>query len=89
MNQVMTKILGVNWKTTLAGIAAFLSGVPGFVNALTAWGNHQAVNWREVLVSVALAAIGAGLAAAKDGTTHSTTAQVETATAKAVETTQK
>jgi hypothetical protein len=83
MSALLQKILGINWKTTLAGIAAFLTSVPPFVSAITAWSNHQAVDWRQTLVSVALAAIGGGLVAAKDATTHSTSVEVEAATSKA------
>ena len=69
-----------NWKTSLAGLCAFLTSVPGFISALTAWGQGQPVQWRQVLVSVGLAGIGAGLAMAKDGDNHSTVAEVEAAT---------
>ena len=82
MNDLMKSILGINWKTTLAGIGSFLSGVPGFVTALQAWAAGQPVNWREVGVSAALTLVGAGLAAAKDSTTHSNAAEVDAATPK-------
>jgi hypothetical protein len=85
MNELMSKILGASWRTTLAGIAAFLSGVPGFITALSSWAAHQPVNWREVGVSAALAALGAGLANAKDAQVHSTLLQVETSTVKAAD----
>jgi hypothetical protein len=65
-----------NWKTTLAGVVAFLMSVPAFVSALQAWGAHQAVDLRSVFISVALTAGGVGLMAAKDSTTHSTPAEV-------------
>lgn len=71
-----------NWKTTLAGVATFLAGVPGFVAALEAWSHHQAVDWRQVIVSIALSAAGAGLASAKDSTTHSTADEVKNSTEK-------
>lgn len=77
-------ILGTNWKTNLTaaltGLLTLLLGIPTFVTAITAWSNHQSVDWRSVLVSTALAVVTAGLAAAKDSTTHSTQAQVTTAT---------
>ena len=69
--------LGQNWKTTLAGLCAFLMAVPGFVAALQSWANGQSVNWRQVFVSLAITAISAGLAMAKDGTTA---AEVDQAT---------
>jgi hypothetical protein len=72
-----------NWKTTLAGILTFLLGAPAFVSALQAWGAHQPVDWRAVLVSVALTAGAAGLLSAKDSSTHSTVAEVSKATAQA------
>lgn len=80
MNDLFKKVLGMNWKTTLSGLASLLLTVPQFVSAITAWANHQAVDWRPVLISVAMAVLGTGLVAAKDGTTHSTIAQVEKAT---------
>lgn len=80
MNELMKKLLGINWKTTLAGAATFLSGVPGFISTFTAWSHHQPVDWRELTFSVAMAAVGAGLGASKDSTTHSTAEQVSDAT---------
>lgn len=65
-----------NYKTTIAGIIAFLFSVPSFVAALQAWVAHQPVDWRSVLVSVALTALGGGLVAAKDSSTHSTQTEV-------------
>jgi NADH:ubiquinone oxidoreductase subunit 4 (subunit M) len=81
------KSLTVNWKTNLAGIVTFLLSVPAFVSALSAWAAHQPVDWRSVIVSVALTAGGVGLISAKDSTTHSTIAQVQASTQqeKAVE----
>ena len=70
-----------NWKTSLTGIVTFLLSVPGIVSALQSWANHQPVDWRNVVMSIALAVGGSGLLAAKDSTTHSTIAQVQTATA--------
>lgn len=78
-------MLGTNWKTNLAsigtGLLTLLLGIPTFITAITAWSNHQAVDWRSVLTSTALAIVTAGLASAKDSTTHSTVAQVEASTA--------
>jgi hypothetical protein len=76
----MWKAILANWKTTLAGIVTFLLSVPAFVAAIQAWGNHQPVDWRSVLVAVAIAAGGAGLMVAKDSSTHSTIAEVQKAT---------
>lgn len=85
-------MLGTNWKTNLSsivtGILTLILGVPTFVQAVTDWSNHKAVDWRSVLVSTALVVITAGLAAAKDSTTHSTVAQVEVATEKAIDKTE-
>jgi len=78
----MWQSITVNWKTTLAGILTFLTSVPAFVTAIEAWGRHQPVDWRSVLVSTAMAAAGAGLLVAKDSTTHSTLDQVRTSTIK-------
>lgn len=71
-----------NWKTTLTGFITLLLSVPTFVTAVTAWGNHQAVDWRSVLISTALAIAGSGLVAAKDASTHSTAAEVQESTTK-------
>jgi drug/metabolite transporter (DMT)-like permease len=65
-----------NWKTSAAGIITLLLSVPQFVAALQAWGAGQPVNWRAVLVSVALSIGGVGLVAAKDSTTHSTADEI-------------
>lgn len=77
MSDFMTKILGLNWKTNLAAILAFLTSVPQFVTAISAWSHHQSADWRGAVLSIVVAA---GLAVAKDSTTHSTVAQVEQAT---------
>jgi hypothetical protein len=78
----MKQALFVNWKTTLGGLCAFLLSVPSFVTALIAFGHHQPVDWRYVLVSLALTAISAGLASAKDGSTHSTESEMKLSTYK-------
>ena len=76
-------MLGLNWRTNLSsivlGLVTLLMGIPTFISAITAWSNHQAVDWRSVLVSTALAVITAGLAAAKDSQNQSTPAQVQAA----------
>ena len=80
MNDFMKKILGINWKTTFTGLVTWLMAVPSFYTAMMALYNHQAVDWRQVGIGVALAAGGSGLVAAKDGTTHSTAAEVKVST---------
>jgi len=76
-------MLGLNWRTNLSsivtGLLTLLLGIPTFINAITAWGNHQPVDWRSVLVTTALAVITAGLATAKDSANQSTPAQVQAA----------
>ena len=62
--------------TTIPGILTFLLGIPGVLSALQAWANHQPVNWRDVVISIALSLSGVGLVAAKAGTTHSTPEEV-------------
>lgn len=73
--------LGTNSKTTasaiITGLLTLLLGVPTFITAITAWSQHQPVDWRAVGVSTALAVITAGLASAKDASTHSTPAQIQ------------
>lgn len=72
--------LKANWKTNLAAVAAFAVSVPQFVTAVEAWQAGQPVNWRGAVISLIVAA---GLAVAKDGTSHSTQAQIDKATADA------
>lgn len=83
-NQVLRgRMLGLNWKTNLfsllTGLATLLLGIPTFITAIQAWGNHQPVDWRSVLVTTALALVTAGLASAKDASNQSTPAQVQAA----------
>lgn len=60
------KLALANWKTSLAGIAAFLLSLPTLLPALHAWAEHQPVNWRQVTLSLALDAISVGLLHARD-----------------------
>lgn len=71
-----------NWKTNLAAFVLVVYSAPSFVAAVEAWQNHQPANWRAGIIGLIVAA---GLAGAKDGTNHSTVAQVEKATEKAAE----
>ena len=66
-----------NWKTNLAAFVALLYSVPQFVTAVQQWQAGQHPDWRAAIISLVMAA---GLAAAKDGTNHSTIAQVEQST---------
>jgi len=75
-----------NWRTSAAGLIAFLFTVPSFLAAIKAWAAGSSANWKDVLVNVAIAAVGAGLVAAKDGATHSTQTEIAQSTA-AVKTT--
>ena len=70
-----------NWKTNLAALAAFAYSVPQFVTAITAWQAGQTPNWHGAVISLIIAG---GLAVAKDGTNHSTLAQVEAKTATVI-----
>lgn len=65
-----------NWKTNLTGIITILLGIPSFVTAIQAWSNHQPVDWRTTAITTVL---GVGLMLAKDGSSHSTIAEVEVA----------
>ncbi len=66
----------INWKTSAAGIAAVLTGA-GSLFQLVSTGAPIAT----IVTSPGLASVitGIGLIFAKDGTTHSTVAQVEQA----------
>ena len=72
MNSILA-YLKANWKTNLAAFAAFAYSVPQFVAAVTAWQAGQKADWRAAVISLIVAA---GLAVAKDGSNHSTLAQV-------------
>lgn len=78
----MVKVLGPNWKTTLAALLSFAMSVPQLVTAFTNWAHHQPADWRGAVIGLVIAA---GLAASKDADNHSTVAQVEKATEKAAE----
>ena len=66
-----------NWKTNLAAAVLVIYSAPPFVAAVIAWQNRQPANWRSAIIGLI---VSAGLAAAKDGTNHSTLLQVEKAT---------
>jgi hypothetical protein len=66
-----------NWKTSSAGVAAICSALADIAHSLSA---GTPVNWN---VDIPAIFGGIGLIAAKDSTTHSTVAQVETATVAA------
>lgn len=75
----MLEYIKANWKTNVAAICAFALSVPQFMTAISAWQNGQHADWRGAVISLVIAL---GLAAAKDGTNHSTAAQVQEATIK-------
>jgi undecaprenyl pyrophosphate phosphatase UppP len=79
MNEVMKKILGMNWRTNLAAVVSFVMGVPAAVGAITNWLHHEPADWRGAAVALVVAF---GFAMSKDSQTHSTVAQVETSTAE-------
>jgi hypothetical protein len=68
----------LNWKTNLTATVAVIYSAQQFTSAVMAWENHQPANWRTGVMSLVVAA---GLYAAKDGSTHSTEAQVQASTA--------
>ena len=69
-----------NWKTNLGALCAFLLSVPADVTAFQQWQAGQKVDWHFAAISTLIAIIAA---VAKDGTNHSTVAQVQTATREA------
>ena len=71
--------LKANWKTNLGALAAFLMSVPADVTAFQQWQSGQKVDWHFAAVSTLVALVAA---VAKDGTNHSTQAQVQAATEK-------
>jgi uncharacterized membrane protein YfcA len=66
-----------NWKSNVLAVIAIVYSATQFTQAIGAWENHQPANWREAVISLIVAAIGF---VAKDASTHSTQAQVTTAT---------
>jgi hypothetical protein len=72
-----------NWRTSLGGIAGFLFSVPIFVGAIQDWAAGRPVNWKYVLVSLAITAFSGSLLNAKDAQTHSTEREVFAATTAA------
>jgi len=80
MTNWLINLIGTNWKTNLAAAIIFVLSVPAFVGALTSWAHHQPADWRGAFAGVV---VSIGLAVAKDGSTHSTIAQVKAATDKA------
>jgi len=58
----MQKLLGVSWKTSLAGIGAILVGLGNAIAELTR-GGIAAVNWTVLFAAITT---GIGLIAAKD-----------------------
>ena len=66
------KSLVINWKTSVTGLATILAAVAHMLTTRTVGADDMTAIFT-----------GVGLIFAKDGTTHSTAAQVETATAQA------
>jgi hypothetical protein len=62
-----------NWKTTITGIAVILITAAGPV--LDHYHPLVGLSWTAITTSIAAAISGVGLVAAKDASTHSTTAQ--------------
>lgn len=79
MNSIL-EYVKANWKTNLGALAAFIMSVPADVTAFQQWQAHQPVDWHFAAVSTLVAVIAA---VAKDGSNHSTQAQVQKATTDA------
>jgi hypothetical protein len=69
-----------NWKTSLAGLGAILTALADVAHSLS---TGAPINWSADLPAIVG---GVGLLLAKDGSTHSTEAEVETSTAKTIAT---
>ena len=69
-----------NWRTTLGALVGYIASLTFFTDALIAWGRHQPVQWRSILVSLGLAVAGYAFQSAKDKQVHSTQDEVDTAT---------
>ena len=68
--------LMINWKTSLAGIGVIL---PALIHLLTALSSGQSA---DLTTDISAIIAGIGLIFAKDGTTHSTMAEVKESTAE-------
>ena len=78
----LTNLMVTSWRSTLFGVIGFLFSLPLFIQAITDWSAHRPVDWRQVLVALAISAVSTGLGVTKDAAVHSTFAQVEAAQAK-------
>jgi hypothetical protein len=75
----LKSVLGLNWKSNIIAIVAFLGTVPSILTAIGQFINHQPVDWHAAAGGLLLA----GLAyVSKDASNQSTAAQVQAATAK-------
>lgn len=81
MNAIWESIMR-NWRTSLAGVLAFLFSCPTFISAFEGWSKHQAIDWRGLLFGLAMFAVSSGLIAAKDSSNHSTIEEMRKATIK-------
>ena len=77
----IVKALGVNWKSNLIALVAFVGTVPSIITAIGQFINHQPVDWHAMAGGLLLAALAY---VAKDASNQSTQAQVNAATAKSV-----
>jgi hypothetical protein len=71
----------MNWKTSLAGLVAFILSVPQAVTALHQLQAGQKVDWLGTAICLLVAAVGLS---AKDCNTHSNQLQVAKATSDAI-----
>jgi hypothetical protein len=78
----LTSLMITSWRSTLAGVIGFLFSLPLFIQAITDWSNHRPVDWRQVVIGLAISAVSTGLGVTKDAAVHSTFAQVEASQAK-------
>jgi hypothetical protein len=75
----IVKILGLNWKSNLIAVVAFLGTVPSIVTAIGQFINHQPVDWHAIAGGLIVALLAY---VSKDASNQSTQAQVDAATAK-------
>lgn len=55
-----------SWKTTLAGIAAILTGLGMFGKIVNDFGTGEPINYQDVSIAIATISGGIGLIAARD-----------------------
>lgn len=76
---MLPKVLGLNWRSNLIAIVAFLGTVPSIITAINQFINHQQVDWHAAAGGLLLSVLAF---VSKDASNKSTIAQAEAAQAQ-------